>query len=137
MRNKTTILAMILIGWAALALAQTTNLPPVNPVDDEAVKGFIDGFPWLKLLIVPVTIVLVMALKKMVGAIPVQIWPWVTPFLGTLIDYLASKTGIWTGSVEAGTLMGGLAVWLHQLITQTKSIATEGPKPSNPPSTSP
>lgn len=136
MKTKATILVMILIGWAALALAQVTNQPPVNPVDDEAVKGFIDSFTWLKLFIVPVTVVLVMALKKMIGAIPVQAWPWITPFLGTGIDYLASKVGLWTGSAEAGAIMGGLAVWFHQLLTQSKNLATEGAKPSNPPSTS-
>jgi hypothetical protein len=130
---KLKLAVVLLTVWATCLFAQVTNAPadPVNPVNDQEVRAFFDQQLLLKLFIVPITTVLVMGIKKMIGAIPVQLWPWITPFLGVGLDYLGSKVGIWTGSAEAGGIMGGLAVWFHQLGTQTKDLTTQGAKASS------
>src|SRR5688572_23274369 len=98
MNRNQILVVMLLMVWAASVAAQiTTNLPGASdpgPVSDEAVKSFLTKYSWLKLFIAPIVTVLVMLLKKWIGAIPVQTWPFIAPVLGTAIDYLAAKAGI-------------------------------------------
>ena len=128
--NTNTILVILFfLCGMGLVTAQTNDVTST----DTAIQSYVDRFTWLKIFIVPTVTVLVMGLRKAIAAIPVQIWPWVTPFLGTALDYVGSKIGIWTSNAEAGVLMGGLAVWFHQLVTQTKELKREGPTPSSTP----
>jgi hypothetical protein len=130
MKNtKTKVVAVLLLFWAMIACAQlVTNVTGTEVTkDDEAVRAYLTKYSWVKIFIVPATVLLVMLVRKIVPVIPNQIWPWVVPILGVGLDYVGSKFGFWTGSLEAGGLMGGLAVWLHQLGTQTKNIVQEGP----------
>jgi hypothetical protein len=132
MKNtKTTMLVMLLVFWAVSLIAQVTNVPPDITSGDQAVQAFLAKFSWVKVFIVPAVTVLVMGLRKVISAIPVQVWPWVAPFLGAGLDYAGAKLGFWTSSLEAGAAMGGLAVWFHQLGVQTKDLVSEGPQPSS------
>lgn len=128
MKNKLSLLVVALAGLAcvfipSLALGQPTN--DFTP-DDEKIRDVLGKYSLVKIFIVPVVGALVMAVRKWVGLIPDQAWPWVTPFIGVGLDYLASKLGFWTGSVEAGAAMGGLAVWFSQLGKQTKELMVDG-----------
>lgn len=130
------VMVMLLVFLAASVLAQlATNVPgapgPEVTDGDAKVASYLTKFTWLKIFIVPTVTVLVMGLRKWISAIPIQVWPWVTPFLGAGLDYLGAKVGIWTNSLEAGAAMGGLAVWFHQLGTQTRELKNEGPSPSS------
>lgn len=131
MRNtKLIILVTLLILCVVSLFAQTNGVPDITPTD-EAIRDQLAQFSWLKIFIVPITTVIVMGLRKVISAIPIQLWPWVTPFIGTALDYAGAKFGFWTGNVEAGLAVGALAVWFHQLTVQTKNLASEGPKPSS------
>lgn len=120
-----TKLFLFLLCLAPLALlAQPTN--DFTP-DDEKIRDVIGKYSALKLFIVPIVLALVMAIRKGIGFIPDQLWPVLTPFIGVGLDFLASKLGFWTGSVEAGAAMGGLAVWFSQLGKQSKELMVDGP----------
>lgn len=108
-----------------LAFGQTNN--PAFTADDEKIRDALGKYSLVKIFIVPIVGALVMGLRKFVGKIPDQAWPWVTPFIGVGLDYLAAKMGFWTGSVEAGAAMGAAAVWFSQLGKQTKELVKEGP----------
>lgn len=139
MKTKTTILVMILIGWATCLLAQVaTNTPPATTdmeATDAGIHAFLTKYSVLKLFLVPLITVGVMGLKKVIGAIPIQVWPYVTPFLGTGLDYLGEKAGIWSGNAVVGAAMGGLAVWFHQIGAQAKEFVKEGSTRSDTPQT--
>lgn len=131
MKTKTIVTVMLLMFCAVSIFAQlATNVPPADsPVvesSDETIRAFLTKYSALKLFIVPVVTVLVMGLRKVITFIPDQIWPIVTPFIGVGLDYLASKTGLWTSSAEAGALMGGLATWFHQLGAQLRESKQVG-----------
>lgn len=122
---------ILLVFCAVSVLAQlATNVPPADaPViesSDEAIRAFLTKYSALKLFIVPIVTVLVMGLRRVISFIPDQVWPIVTPFIGVGLDYLASKTGLWTSSAEAGALMGGLATWFHQLGLQMRKAQRKG-----------
>lgn len=125
MKNKLLILvAASFVLLPVLAFGQPTN---EFTVEDEKIRDTLGKYSAVKIFIVPIVGVLVMALRKFVGKIPDQAWPWVTPFIGVGLDYLAAKMGFWTGSVEAGAAMGAAAVWFSQLGKQTKEVFKEGP----------
>lgn len=123
------MVALLLLCVVAPVLAQT-NTPPDITSTDEGIRQALERFSWLKIFIVPITTVVVMGARLAIKAIPIQLWPWITPFLGAGLDYLGAKFGFWTTNPAAGAAMGGLAVWFHQLGAQTLNIAEEGPKPS-------
>lgn len=118
---KTKLLFLLCLLPLAI-LAQTNEFT----VEDEKIRDVLGKYSMVKIFIVPAVTVLVMALRKWVGLIPDQAWPWLAPFIGVGLDFLASKFGFWTGSVEAGAAMGGLAVWFSQLGKQTREALTDG-----------
>jgi hypothetical protein len=130
MKNKLFIIVMAVVALAfaflpLLAFGQTND--PAFTADDEKIRDAIGKYSALKLFMVPLVTVLVMFARKLIGRIPDQLWPVIAPFLGVALDYAASKLGFWTGSIEAGAAMGGLAVWFSQLSKQTKELVKEGP----------
>lgn len=118
---KTKILFMLCLLPLAL-IAQTNVFTP----GDETIRDTLGKYSLVKLFIVPAVTVLVMAARKWIGLIPDQLWPWLAPFIGVGLDYLASKLGFWTGSTEAGLAMGGLAVWFSQIGKQTTEALKNG-----------
>lgn len=128
MKNKTNLMLVItFFAMALCCLAQETNGVPAG---DEGGGTLNIPEAW-RFAIVPLTVLLVSGLKRVIPLIPPQLWPWITPVLGVLLDYAGSKFGAWTGSLEAGAILGGLAVWLHQLGTQTKALASKPPESSS------
>ena len=122
---------MLLIFCAASVIAQTTtNIPPAdNPVvdaNDQTIRAFLTKYSLVKLLIVPFVTILVMAVRRWIGYIPDQVWPWATPIIGALLDYAGSKAGFWTDNVTVGAAMGGLATWFHQIGAQTREVTKKG-----------
>lgn len=134
MKNKYAAVILILTVLVSLGVpvitifAQVdTNISQVNTnitAGDEEIRNQLEKYSWLKIFIVPLVTVLVMGIKKAITAVPGAVWPWVTPFIGAGLDYIGAKLGFWTGSVEAGAAAGALAVWFHQLNTQTKDALT-------------
>lgn len=140
MKTKTKLMVMLFMVWTVSIMAQlATNVPGGVPGEqlvtdgatDEKVKAFLTKYTWLKIFLVPLVTVIVMAAKQIISKIPIQVWPWVTPFIGVGLDYLGEKAGLWTGSMVAGAAMGGLATWFHQLGTQTREWKVEGSSPSS------
>lgn len=120
MKNK---LFLFLLFLAPLALLAQTN---GFTLEDEKIRDVLGKYSLVKIFMVPAVGALVMGVRKLTNLIPDQAWPWVTPFIGVGLDFLASKIGFWTGSVEAGAAMGGLAVWFSQLGKQTKEAMVDG-----------
>lgn len=125
---------LLLAVWLSLicfgVLAQTNGISTNAPADwtatDESIRKTFSEYSAIKLFIVPIVTVLIMGFRKLVAIIPDQLWPYISPFLGVGIDYLASKTGLWTNSPGAGAALGALAVWLHQLGSQTLEARKSG-----------
>lgn len=121
-----TLLSTILILAALVCVAQTNTPPDVTPTD-EAIRDTLGKYSLVKVFIMPVVTVFIMAFRRFVRVVPDQLWPWLAPFVGVALDYAASKTGFWTGSIEAGLAMGATATWFSQLGKQTKEIWESGP----------
>jgi len=86
---------------------------------DESIRAVVEKFSYWKLLIVPITMILVQGVKKFVAFVPDKYLPWCGPIIGGLLDLVATKFGFWTGDGAAGAMMGGLATWAHQAVKQT------------------
>lgn len=110
------IVVLALFAFCIGALAQVTNSPPGIADVDQKIADTISKFSYWKTLIVPLTLILVAAIKKWVAFIPDKWLPWTGPIIGGLLDLLASKFGFWTGDAGAGAAMGGLATWAHQAL---------------------
>lgn len=113
------ILFLLSIFATLVASAQVTvtNLQPEHiTATDQQIADVVSKFSYWKTMIVPLTLILVAAIKKWVGFIPNKYLPWTGPIIGGLLDLLASKFGFWTGDVGAGAAMGGLATWAHQAL---------------------
>lgn len=121
--KKLTVITLIL---APIVLLAQTNVFYVVTPEDEAIRDTLGKFSIVKLLIVPVVTVFVMAVRKWIMLIPDQLWPWITPFIGVGLEYLGEKLGFWTGSTQAGAMVGALAVWFSQLGKQTKEASKDG-----------
>jgi len=119
------IAALLLLVLPLFLLAQTTNGFVPSPTD-EKIRDALGKYSLVKGLMVPLITVIIMALRKWIGLIPDQLWPWLSPFIGWGLDAAAAGLGFWTGSMEAGLAMGGLSVWFHQLGRQTKEVAKSG-----------
>lgn len=136
MNTKILLFLFALLATFVLFGADVTNSLPVDGTAtadlDDTIRKTFDKYSAMKLFIMPVVTLIVMLSRKYVGRIPDQAWPWLAPFIGVGADYLASKTGLWTGSAEAGAAMGGLAVWLHQWGSQSKEVWDDGFKTTKP-----
>lgn len=119
------VLAFLLMPVIAIAqsIAVTNFFPGAA---DEKVRDVLGKYSLVKALLVPGTLVLVMAVRKWIGLIPDQLWPWITPFIGAGLDWVGTRVGFWTGSPEAGLAAGGLAVWFSQLGKQTREALKDG-----------
>jgi hypothetical protein len=131
------ICAINLIELTIFAQDAATNAPTAGSGD-----GMLPIFQKLKaveFLLIPAVTVLIQLLRKFIPQIPASVWPWAAPFIGAILDYAASKAGLWTGNVVVGAMFGGLATWFHQLdkqsvnllakITPTSSDTVEPPGP--------
>jgi hypothetical protein len=122
------LIGLLLIAAALIVsfdLFAQTNAYEITP-KDEAIRDTLSKYSWVKVFIVPVTTVFVMLFRKFVGFIPDQMWPWLAPFIGVGIDFIAAKIGFWTGNVGVGLAMGAAGTWFHQIGSQTKEMATTG-----------
>lgn len=115
------MLLTIIVGFiafdmlSAVAIAQdiATNTPP-----DAGNVPALDIFKQLKpveFLLIPLVTVVIQGARKFIPQIPDAVWPWVAPFIGAILDYTASKAGLWTGNAAVGAMLGGLGTWFHQL----------------------
>lgn len=108
------------------AQVTVTNLQPEHiTAADQQIADVVSKFSYWKTMIVPLTLILVAAIKKWVGFIPNKYLPWTGPIIGGLLDLLASKFGFWTGDVGAGAAMGGLATWAHQVLVVQPAAPAE------------
>lgn len=121
LKNVLRFTLLVLLGLMVLDLAcmmaiaqEVTNTPPV-PVPDGPTLDIFKQLKPLEFLLIPAVTVLIQAARKFIPQIPDALWPWVAPFVGALLDYLASKAGLWTGNVAIGMMLGGLGTWFHQL----------------------
>lgn len=89
-----------------------------------------DSIPW-ELLITPLTLILLSALRQVVPRIPGPVVVILAPAIGAGLDLLGSYSGAWESSGAAGAALGGLATWFHQLGKQT-SQQLKVPQPSDP-----
>jgi len=122
---------IVVAGLAVLILSafgQGAEAAPMA-VADEKVRGFFDAFTAWKFLLVPIVTILIQAVRKWIPKIPPNYFPWIAPIIGGLLDYGASKAGIWTGSGEIGLMCGGLATWFHQTGRQTAELISP-PEPT-------
>ena len=104
-------------------LGQTTNtnvLQLPEPTTKPSIPG--DVLSLAKLMIVPVAATIIQGLKVWIPKIPGGVWPILAPVVGMLIDFLASKVGLWTGNVMVGLMFGGLATWFYQLDKSTVGV---------------
>ncbi len=95
------------------AFGQGTNAP--TGIDATIASG-VAKFSYWQTMLLPITLVIVMAVKKWVSFIPDKALPWVAPVIGGLLDMAAEKFGLWTGNPAIGAAMGGLATWAHQAL---------------------
>lgn len=121
--NKTLLLLLL----TTLVCVAQTNTPPDMTNADETIRDTLGKYSAVKVFIMPAVTILIMAFRRFVRVVPDQLWPWLAPFVGVALDYAASKTGFWTGSIEAGLAMGATATWFSQLGKQTKEIWQTGP----------
>jgi hypothetical protein len=126
-------IALILAVWfvAGSVFGQDTNTPPLPgpaPAPSGGLSGKLGQFQWV---LVPVTTIIIMGVKKWVPAIPSQLYPWIAPLLGGALDWFGTQAGIWSGDALVGAAFGGLATWFHQLGSQTKELVS-GPDPQKP-----
>lgn len=125
-----------LIGFAVCfgvsAWAQATNPPALHAID-EKIAGAVTKFSYWQGMLLPLTLVLVAAIKKWVALVPDRWLPWAAPIIGGLLDMAAQKFGLWTGNSAVGLAIGGLATWAHQaLFVQPADAPTEDePSPPN------
>lgn len=126
MKTKLAIIGLLL-ATGLFALAQTNSVidPFANPTD-KRIRDWFEGFSAYQMFLIPAVTVFIMAFRRFVSFVPDQLWPWIAPFIGAGLDFVAVKVGLWTGSPETGLLMGGLAVWFSQVGKQTKEIALQG-----------
>ncbi len=114
---KTKLFILALIALPLFVLGQT-NDPSTNAVHDVDTKitAAVAQFSYWQGMLLPITLVLVAAIKKWVTFIPDKALPWVAPVIGGLLDMAAEKFGLWTGNPAIGAAMGGLATWAHQAL---------------------
>lgn len=134
----------ITIKWLMLVVVVLTavsfrssgqELPDgISPADEQIRDSFTAMFSYWQGLLLPLTLVLVMAIKKRAGFIPDKYLPYVAPLVAGVLDFAAQKFGFWTGNPAIGVAMGGLATWFHQLVTQPKKEeGSPSPTPENVP----
>lgn len=112
------ILAFCFVAFAALAQVTSTNLQPELTGADKTIADTVAKFSYWQGMLLPITMVLVYAVKKWVAFIPDKFLPWTAPIIGGLLDMAAQKFGLWTGNPAVGAAMGGLATWAHQVFNQ-------------------
>jgi hypothetical protein len=140
-KNILRLAACFLLGifmlnlMSLIAIAQVaTNAPPTGDAGPS-----LEIFKTLKpieFLLIPLVTVLIQAARKFIPKIPSAVWPWAGPFIGAILDYVATKAGLWTGNVAVGAMLGGLATWLHQLDKNSVNVLGKLlPPASSPPAT--
>lgn len=120
----------LLLG-SVLAFGQT-NDPALHPTDAK-IASAVSKFSYWQGMLLPMTLVLVFAVKKWVKLIPDKYLPWTAPIIGGLLDMGAQKLGLWSGSVAVGSAMGALATWFHQAFNQLGPDETDSKAPGTPP----
>lgn len=137
MKRSTRIWILVaLFAVVGVGLAQT-NLPLTNaPVPGTNAFGNpsptisipLSAIPtWLQLLITPLTLALVAAIKKFLPQVNPAWMPFLVPFVGAGINVLSDLLGAWGNqglitSAAAGAALGGLSTWLHQTVKQAPEI---------------
>lgn len=125
------IVAFCFVAFAVFAQVTITNLQPELTGADKAIADTVAKFSYWQGMLLPITMVLVAAIKKWVAFIPDKFLPWTAPIIGGLLDMTAQKFGLWTGNPAVGAAMGGLATWFHQAFKQLefgKELPSEPPK---------
>lgn len=125
------LLAMAVFAQTGIATNQgvrldntfTNAVPAPTPA---RVTHFFQAVKPAEFLLIPTVIVLIMLIKKWIPKIPGAAWPYLAPFIGALLDYAATNFGLWSGNAGVGAMFGGLAVWFHQLGTQTRDAVKGG-----------
>jgi len=127
-----------LFAVVGIGLAQT-NLPLTNvPAPVPGTNAFGNPSPvvsiplsaiptWLQLLITPITLALVAAVRKYLPQVKPAYMPFIVPFVGAGLNVLIDLVGVWgnqglISSAVAGAALGGLSTWLHQVGKQTTEI---------------
>jgi hypothetical protein len=106
----------------------TTNVPVhVLPVVQEPVDTMSQYLTFLIPLVVPP---LILGLKKFMPNIPTWALPLTAPIIGSLADVALQASGVHTGGVLKGALLGSAGVGLRELANQ---IGQAMPKPPPPP----
>jgi hypothetical protein len=148
MKRSTRIWVVIaFFAVAGYAVAQT-NLPLTNaPLPGTNAFGNpspvvsipLSAIPtWLQLLITPITLALVAAVRKYLPQIKPAYMPFIVPFVGAGLNALIDLIGVWGNqglitSAVAGAALGGLSTWLHQLGKQGVEIKQSDDTPPTAP----
>lgn len=134
--------AVVGIGLAQTNLAVTnTPVPGTNAFGNPSpvVSIPLSAVPtWLQLLITPITLALVAAVRKYLPQIKPAYLPFIVPFVGAGLNVLTDLVGAWGNqglitSAVAGAALGGLSTWLHQLGKQ--GVEIKQPTDNTPPTT--
>lgn len=123
----TLLIIPLMLGFRAVAggsndlqVIQATNGPgqTLEQAAKQPAKDIFSVLKPLQFLMIPLVTVVIQLARKWVPMIPDTYWPFISPFLGATIDYIAGAAGLWTGNAAVGALFGGLGVWFHQLQKQ-------------------
>lgn len=100
-----------LIFSAVFAFGQTDN-------PDAKVAEFFGKFSYWSFLLIPICMAITQGIKTLLPKVPTWLLPYIVPFLGAGVDFLANKLGLWTGNTAAAAVISGLSVYVHQLYKQ-------------------
>lgn len=131
------ILMFNILSFIAIAQDVSTNLPPAAGSGTVAPLEIFAKLKGLEFLLIPLVTVLIQAARRYIPQIPDAIWPWVGPFIGAILDYAATKAGLWTGNLAVGAMLGGLATWFHQLDKNSVNVLGRMLPPASAPPTPP
>ena len=143
---RKTLSTIALIGLAASALAVTTNPPPFAlgvPALTNAVAGTNvpvhilpvvqqaqDQLSQYLVLIIPLVVPLLIAgLKKFLPDVPSWALPILAPALGAVADLALQTSGVETGGMIKGALLGSAGVGLRELQNQVMQARNAIPAP--------
>lgn len=116
------LLTLLIMLVASVCHAQDTNSVPVTP---PAVTHFFEIIKPFEFLLIPIVTVFIQLVRKFVPQIPSGVWPYAAPFIGALLDWLATKMGLWSGNPMIGAMLGGLATWFHQADKQGPDVLSK------------
>ena len=110
------------ITWCAVC--QVTNSPIIPPPAPEKIVAFQRFIsPW-QFILVPIVLVIVQFFKHVIPNVPAAVWPYASPVVGALLDWIAIEAGWWTGNPTIGAMLGGLSSWFYTAIKPTGLLSS-------------